>query len=60
MRCSEDPETKIARPRQIYTGSRERDYEDIADRDGKAEAPSTPDGFTSPVDPAKGGPGGST
>ncbi|MDP9188751.1 MAG: hypothetical protein M3O25_05825, partial [Actinomycetota bacterium] len=53
-----DEETKIARPRQIYTGARERDYEDIAGRDGKAHAPSSPEGFTSPVDPAKEPPGG--
>jgi citrate synthase len=28
----EDPETKIGRPRQIYTGSANRDYTDIAKR----------------------------
>jgi citrate synthase len=27
-----DPDTKIARPRQIYTGERERDYVGLADR----------------------------
>jgi citrate synthase len=53
----EDEETKIARPRQIYTGARERDYRDIGDRDGKGEAPRSPQGFTAPVDPAKGAPG---
>jgi citrate synthase len=30
----EDPETKIARPRQIYTGRRELDYVGIDDREG--------------------------
>jgi citrate synthase len=28
----EDPEQKIARPRQIYTGAGERDYTPIAER----------------------------
>ena len=49
----EDEETKIARPRQIYTGARERSYEAVADRDGGSAAPSSPPDFTSPVDPAK-------
>ena len=53
----EDEETKIARPRQIYTGAREREYVDIAHRDGRGDVPSAPKGFTSPVDPSKGGPG---
>ena len=26
MEMRDDPDTKIARPRQIYTGQRERDY----------------------------------
>jgi citrate synthase len=34
MEMNDDPEQKIARPRQIYTGERERDYIPIADRDG--------------------------
>src|ERR1700754_549683 len=34
MEMKEDPEQKIARPRQIYTGFRERDYVPIADREG--------------------------
>jgi citrate synthase len=34
MEMQEDPETKIARPRQIYTGSRERAYVAMDDRDG--------------------------
>jgi citrate synthase len=34
MEMQEDPETKIARPRQIYTGARERDYVPVEDRDG--------------------------
>ena len=28
----EDPQTKIGRPRQIYTGEAERDYVAVADR----------------------------
>ena len=34
MEMKEDSEQKIARPRQIYTGFRERDYVGIADREG--------------------------
>ena len=34
MEMQEDPETKIARPRQIYTGERERQYVEIDDRNG--------------------------
>jgi hypothetical protein len=34
MELQEDPETKIARPRQIYTGEREREYVVLDDRDG--------------------------
>ncbi len=34
MEMKDDPEQKIARPRQIYTGPRERDYVAIDDRDG--------------------------
>ncbi|HEX5928555.1 MAG TPA: citrate synthase [Solirubrobacterales bacterium] len=34
MEMQEDPETKIARPRQIYTGERERQYVPLDDRDG--------------------------
>jgi citrate synthase len=34
MEMKEDSEQKIARPRQIYTGFRERDYVGIADRQG--------------------------
>jgi len=34
MEMHEDPETKIARPRQIYTGERERTYVPIDDREG--------------------------
>jgi citrate synthase len=34
MEMNDDPETKIARPRQIYTGHRGRTYPPIADRDG--------------------------
>jgi citrate synthase len=34
MEMRDDPDTKIARPRQIYTGERERDYIKIADREG--------------------------
>jgi citrate synthase len=34
MEMQEDPDTKIARPRQVYTGARERDYVAVDDRDG--------------------------
>ncbi|MDX6652311.1 MAG: citrate synthase [Solirubrobacterales bacterium] len=34
MEMNDDPEQKIARPRQIYTGYRERDYVPIEERDG--------------------------
>ena len=34
----EDPEQKIARPRQIYLGQRTRDYVAIGERDGAAAA----------------------
>jgi len=56
----EDPETKIARPRQIYTGARERNYQAIGDRGDGSEPPRSPEGFTSPVDPSKDTPGGGT
>jgi citrate synthase len=34
MEMKEDPEQKIARPRQIYTGERGRDYLSVAEREG--------------------------
>jgi hypothetical protein len=34
MEMKEDPEQKIARPRQIYTGERRREYASVADREG--------------------------
>ncbi len=34
MEMNDDSEQKIARPRQIYTGEREREYVPVADRDG--------------------------
>jgi citrate synthase len=34
MEMQEDPEKKIARPRQIYTGEREREYVPVEGRDG--------------------------
>jgi citrate synthase len=34
MELNDDPEQKIARPRQIYTGERERDYVPIENREG--------------------------
>ena len=34
MELNDDPEQKIARPRQIYTGEREREYVAIGDREG--------------------------
>ena len=41
----QDPEQKIARPRQVYLGPDQRDYVAIARRDGAGQAvaaPSTP------------------
>ena len=34
LEMKDDPEQKIARPRQIYTGKRDRDYVPIEDREG--------------------------
>jgi len=34
MEMNDDSEKKIARPRQVYTGDRERDYVPVADREG--------------------------
>jgi citrate synthase len=34
MELNDDPEQKIARPRQIYTGQRDRDYVSIGEREG--------------------------
>jgi citrate synthase len=34
MEMQEDPEKKIARPRQIYTGYREREYAEVGEREG--------------------------
>src|SRR5918994_2800375 len=46
-----DEETKIARPRQIYTGAREQGYMPIEERQKKTEPPSGR-GSTSMIDPA--------
>jgi citrate synthase len=45
-----DPETKIARPRQIYTGSREQSYVPIEEREQRSEKPT---GETNLIDPAR-------
>jgi citrate synthase len=34
MELNDDPEQKIARPRQVYTGHRDRDYVAVDDREG--------------------------
>jgi citrate synthase len=47
----EDEETKIARPRQIYTGARDRDYTALDERERRVETPSVPDA-TSTIDPS--------
>jgi citrate synthase len=47
----EDAETKIARPRQIYTGERERDYLAIGEREQLTDKPTAE---TNLIDPAKG------
>jgi citrate synthase len=49
----QDEETKIARPRQIYTGARERDFVPIDQREKLVEAPSGASA-TSTIDPTKG------
>jgi citrate synthase len=46
-----DDATKIARPRQIYTGQREADYVEIGQREKRTEKPSAE---TNLIDPAKG------
>jgi citrate synthase len=46
-----DEETKIARPRQIYTGARDRDYAPISDREELTDKPTSE---TSLIDPATG------
>jgi citrate synthase len=51
LEMTQDEETKIARPRQIYTGDRERDYEPIGDREQKVDPP-TGGEATSTIDPA--------
>ena len=45
-----DPETKIARPRQIYTGAREQSYVPIESREKRSEKPT---GETNLIDPAR-------
>ena len=45
-----DDATKIARPRQIYTGQREVDYVEIGDREKRTDKPVAE---TSLIDPAK-------
>jgi citrate synthase len=45
-----DDETKIARPRQVYTGERDRDYEPIDGREQKVDPPSGREA-TSTIDP---------
>jgi citrate synthase len=47
----EDEETKIARPRQIYTGTREKDYVPIDQREKLTEKPTAE---TNLIDPTKG------
>jgi citrate synthase len=47
----EDSETKIARPRQIYTGERERDYVTIGEREKLTDKPTAE---TNLIDPTKG------
>jgi citrate synthase len=34
LEMQDDPDKKIARPRQIYTGARDTDYVPMEDRDG--------------------------
>jgi len=48
----QDTETKIARPRQIYTGERERDFQPIEEREQRVDPP-TGEAATSTIDPTK-------
>ncbi len=45
----EDEATKIARPRQIYTGARERDYVPVGDREKLSEKPVAETNTINPV-----------
>jgi citrate synthase len=45
----EDEATKIARPRQIYTGARERDYEPVGQREQRSEKPVAETNTINPV-----------
>jgi citrate synthase len=47
----QDDETKIARPRQIYTGERERDYVPLSERTQLTDKPMSE---TKLIDPAQG------
>jgi citrate synthase len=47
----DDDDTKIARPRQIYTGARSREYGRIGERESRTDKPSSE---TSGIDPTKG------
>ena len=42
MEMNDDSEQKIARPRQIYTGHRDRDYVEIDDREGEEKITGPP------------------
>ncbi len=42
MEMNDDPEQKIARPRQIYTGERDRDYVPIDEREGEEKITGPP------------------
>ncbi|WP_093115919.1 citrate synthase [Thermoleophilum album] len=48
-----DPDTRIARPRQIYTGARNRDYVPIEQREQLVETPTGAEGFTNAVNPER-------
>ena len=45
-----DPDTRIARPRQVYTGERARRYVPIEERKQRVETPTGAEGFTNAVD----------
>jgi citrate synthase len=48
----QDEETRIARPRQVYTGEREREFVPIDEREQKISPPTGEDATTI-IDPAK-------
>jgi citrate synthase len=51
----EDPEARITRPRQLYTGPTKRNYLDVAEREGRTPEPVFPSGPPMPGEVVVGG-----